>query len=103
MINVKTKKIILVGAGWAPFHNKLKKLCQEIADEKGLEFEEKIEDWMFLKRFGEKDELGGTDIPQIFVEYEGGEIVHVMTKVPLSAEGNPNYTEAKEIILSKIK
>ncbi len=100
---MKAKKIILVGANWAPFHNKLKKICEEIAKEKGINFEEKIEDWMFLKRFGEKDELGGTDIPQVFIEYKDGEIVHAITKVPLSDNGNPDYEQAKEIILSKIK
>lgn len=100
---MKVKKIILVGAKWAPFHEKMKKLCEKIAEEKNIEFEEKIEDWMFLKRYGEKDELGGTDIPQVFVEYENGEIEHLLTKVPLSSDGSPNYDAARDKIISKLE
>ena len=97
----KPKKIILVSAEWAPFHSKLRRICEDVASRNNLEFEEKIEDWMFLKKYGEKDELGGSDIPQVFLEYEDGSVKHVLTKVPLK-EGKPNFDEAKRMIESSI-
>jgi len=98
---VEPKKIILVSATWAPFHSKLKKICEEVASDNGLEFEEKLEDWIFLKKYGEKDELGGSDIPQIFVEYDDGSIKHVLTKVPLKS-GKPDFNEARETLKSRL-
>jgi len=98
----KAKKIIIVGASWAPFYSKLKKICKEIAEEKGLEFEEKIEDYMFLMKYGEKDELGGADIPQVFVEFDDGTIKHVLTKVPV-AGSTPDFEAAKKAILDAVE
>ncbi|HDJ89452.1 MAG TPA: hypothetical protein ENG40_02000 [Thermoprotei archaeon] len=95
------KKIILVSATWAPFHSKLRKICEELASDANLEFEEKLEDWIFLKKHGEKDELGGSDIPQVFIEYDDGSIKHILTKVPLK-DGKPDFEEAKEILKNRI-
>ena len=97
----KPKKIIIVGASWAPFYGKLKKICQEIAEEKGLEFEEKVEDYMFLMKYGEKAELGGADLPQVFVEFDDGTIRHVLTKVPV-AGNRPDFEAAREKILEAL-
>ncbi len=97
----KPKKIILVGANWASFHNKLKRICKEIADEKGLDFEEKIEDFVFLTKYGEKDELGGADIPQVFIEYDDGTIKHVLTKVPVVGS-QPDFEAARKVILKAL-
>lgn len=97
----RAKKLILVGAPWAAFNDKLKKLCQEVAAEKGLEFEEKIEDYIFLTKHGEKDELGGADIPQVFVELDDGTIKHVLTRVPIAGT-EPNFEEARKRILTAL-
>lgn len=97
----RAKKLILVGAPWAAFNDKLKKICQEVAAEKGLEFEEKVEDYVFLMKYGEKDELGGADIPQVFVEFEDGTVRHILTRVPVAGT-EPNFDEAKRKILAAI-
>lgn len=94
-------KIILVGASWAAFNDKLKKICQEIASEKGLEFEERNEDYLFLTKYGEKDELGGADIPQVFVQLEDGAVKHILTRVPVVGT-QPDFEEARKRILEAI-
>lgn len=93
----KPVKLIFVGASWANFNDKLKKICQEIAQAKGLEFEEREEDYVFLTKYGEKDELGGADIPQVFVAYEDGQVKHVLTKVPVAGT-QPDFELAKRKI-----
>ena len=98
----KPVKVILVGAKWAPFHGKLKRICERVASEAGVDFEERIEDWVFLTKYGEKDELGGADIPQVFVEYDDGTIVHVMTKVPLNEQNRPDFAKAEELLRAKL-
>lgn len=102
MTTTKARKIILVGAPWATFNDKLKKICQEVAAEKGLEFEERVEDYIFLMRYGEKDELGGADIPQVFVELEDGTVKHVLTRVPVRGV-EPDFEEARRRILAALE
>jgi hypothetical protein len=97
----KPVKIILVGAPWAAFNDKLKKICQEVASEKGLEFEERNEDYLFLMKYGEKDELGGADIPQVFIQLDDGTVKHILTKVPV-AGAQPDFEEARRRILEAI-
>ncbi|ABL77709.1 hypothetical protein [Thermofilum pendens] len=91
----KPVKVIYVGADWAPFNDKLKRLCQEFAASKGLAFEERNEDFVFLTKYGEKDELGGADIPQVFIGYDDGTVKHVLTKVPI-AGASPDFEEARK-------
>jgi hypothetical protein len=79
----KAVKLIFVGADWAPFNDKLKRICQEVASARNVGFEERSEDYVFLAKYGEKDELGGADVPQVFVELDDGTIRHVLTKVPI--------------------
>ncbi|MEM0377182.1 MAG: hypothetical protein QXI90_05365, partial [Thermofilum sp.] len=97
----RATKLILVGAPWAAFNDKLKKICQDIAAEKGIGFEEKVEDYIFLMKHGEKDELGGADIPQVFVEFDDGTIRHVLTRVPIAGT-EPDFEEAKKKILAAL-
>jgi len=56
---------------------------------------------MFLSKYGEKDELGGTDVPQVFVEEEG-QVAHILTKVPLDDRGKPNFEEARRRIAAAL-
>lgn len=99
----KPKKVVLVSAEWAPFHPKIRRICGEIARDKGLEFEERREDWVYLSRHGEKDELGGSDVPQVFIEYDDGTVVHALTKAPLTEEGKADFEEARRRILKMIE
>jgi len=91
----KPVKLIFVGAAWAPFNDKLKRICEEVATTRKVEFEEKNEDYMFLTKYGEKDELGGADLPQVFVQFDDGTIKHVLTKVPIAGT-SPDFETAKK-------
>jgi len=91
------KRLILVTTDWAPFSGKLRRICEEEAGKARVEFEVRKDDWTFLSKYGEKDELGGTDVPQVFVEEEG-RITHVLTKVPLDERGRPDFEEARRRI-----
>ena len=91
------KKLVVVTTDWAPFSSKLIRICKEEAEKAGVELEVRKDDWIYLKRHGELDELGGADVPQVFLEEEG-EVKHVLTKVPLSEEGKPDFEKAREIV-----
>lgn len=97
------KKVLLVTATWAPFDKKLRRLCKEVAEEVGAEFEVREEDWVFLTKYGEKAETGGADIPQTFVILEDGTVIHAFTKIPLDERGKPDPKRAREILLEKLK
>jgi len=93
------KKIIVVSASWEEASKYVKKAVEELAKEKGFEVEFKEEDYEFLDKYGVKNEYGGIDIPQVFIQDEKNEIKYVMSRVPLDEKGRPNFKEAKEIIL----
>lgn len=96
-----TRKLVLVTTDWAPFSDKVAKICEEEAAKAGVPFEIKKDDWVYLTRHGEVDELGGADVPQIFVESEG-RVVHVLTRVPLDASGKPDFEEARRRIANAL-
>ena len=98
----KVKKIIVVTAQWDPLSSRVLKIASKIAEKYGLDIDKKEEDWIFLKKYGEKDELGGADIPQVFIELEDGSIIHVLTKLPLTEEGKADEEKAEKIIEEKI-
>ncbi|MEM1550237.1 MAG: hypothetical protein QXO74_05820 [Candidatus Methanomethylicia archaeon] len=93
------KKIIVVLASWEEASKYVRKAVTELAKEKGFEVEFKEEDYDFLDKYGVKNEYGGIDIPQVFIQNEKNEIKYVMSRVPLDDRGGPNIKEAKEIIL----
>lgn len=95
---MKIKKIIAVVADWEQSSKYVKKLIEEISKEKNIEIEFKEEDWDFLVKYGEKDEFGGVDIPQVFVEFENGKIKFIMGRVPLNEEGKPDLEAGKKKI-----
>ncbi|RLF05641.1 MAG: hypothetical protein DRK00_03830 [Thermoprotei archaeon] len=92
-----TKKLVLVTTDWAPFSGKLARICEEEAIKAGAEFEVRKDDWVYLTKYGEVDELGGADVPQVFVEEEGV-VKHVLTRVPIDEKGKPNFEEARRRI-----
>ncbi len=98
----KIKKIIVVTAQWEPLSSRVLKIGSQIGEKCGLDIDKKAEDWSFLKKYGEKDELGGADIPQVFIELEDGSIIHVLTKLPLTEEGKADEEKAEKIIEEKI-
>jgi hypothetical protein len=91
------KKLVLVTTDWAPFSEKIAKLCEEEAARAGVPFEIRKDDWVYLTKHGELDELGGADVPQVFVE-TGGQVKHVLTRVPLDEQGKPDFERARQIV-----
>ncbi|RLF17705.1 MAG: hypothetical protein DRN06_03410 [Thermoprotei archaeon] len=99
----KALKIILVSADWEKTSSLARKACQEASKEMGIELEERKEDWDFLTQHGVKDEYGGVDIPQVFVELEGGIIKHVLTRIPLTPDGKPDVEAAVKTIVEAVR
>ena len=99
----KIKRLIVVTAEYDPLRKSILRIVKEIAETKNLELEVKEEDWVFLMKYGEKDELGGASIPQVFIEYEDGSIKHVLTRIPINEKGKADKAKAKEIILNAIE
>lgn len=99
----KVSKLIVVYTTWDPISKYVRRVCREVAKEEGIELDEREEDWEFLAKYGEKDEIAGVDIPQVLLQYDNGKIVHVMTRIPITDKGKPDIDKAKNIIKNAIK
>lgn len=99
----KPLKFILISADWEKSSFLARKAVEEASRQLGLRFEERKEDWEFLTMHGAKDEFGGVDIPQVFIEFEGGMVKHVMTRVPLNSEGKPDLEAAVKTLVEGVK
>ena len=99
---VKAVSIIMVTANWEKASGYVKKACKKVAEELGLELEERKEDYEFLEKYGIKNEFGGLDIPQVFIKYDNNEIKYVMSRVPLTDKGKPDINKAIKIIKEAI-
>jgi len=97
------KKLIVVTASYDPLRKRILRIVNNVASQKRLEVEVKEEDWIFLTKYGEKDELGGASIPQVFIEYDDGSIRHVLTRVPINERGKPDNEAAERIILDALE
>ncbi|AFH42312.1 hypothetical protein FFONT_0322 [Fervidicoccus fontis Kam940] len=99
----KPKKLILVSAEHHPYHKKWLQLSQEVAQTLGLDFELKLEDYVFAIEHGVTDELGMAGLPQLFVEMEDGRIAVVLSEVPLDSNYQPDFEKSKAEVIEKIK
>jgi hypothetical protein len=99
----KPRKLILVTAEHHPHHKLWLKLLDEIAKEKGLEKEIRIEDYVFLIEHGDTDELGMAWVPQLLVELDNGEIKLLLSRLPLDEKLQPSIEKAKEEIMKKLE
>ncbi|MEM0320997.1 MAG: hypothetical protein QW613_01190 [Thermoprotei archaeon] len=91
------KKIVLVTADWDNARKYVEPVCKGVAAELGVELEIRNEDYGFLVEYGEKDDFGGVEIPQVFV-VDGQKVIHVFTRIPLTAEGKPDIKSATEML-----
>ena len=99
----KPKKLILDTAEHHPHHKQWLKMTQAVAEELGLDFEVKYEDYEFAINHGFTDELGMAGLPQIMLELEDGNIVPLMNEIPLDAKYQPDFDKGKEELIKKIK
>lgn len=91
---MKVEAIIVVTADWEKGSQYAVQVCEAVSKAANVPLEVKKEDYDLLTSKGEKDEFGGVDIPQIFLRLEGGEIKHVMTRIPLNEKGMPDIEKA---------
>ncbi len=98
----KPRKLILVTAPHHPQHKLWLQLVDEIAKERNLEKEVRIEDYVLLVEHGDTDELGMAWLPQLLVELDNGEIKLLLSRLPLDENLQPSIELAKKEILRKL-
>jgi len=96
-------KLIAVIADWEKGSEYLVEASKAVCEKLGVELEIRKEDWDFLTQHGEKDEFGGVDIPQLFIQTASGEVRHVMTRTPLTLDGKPDIEAAKRKIIEALE
>ncbi|MGB9729638.1 MAG: hypothetical protein ACP5GU_01830 [Thermoprotei archaeon] len=94
----RAKKIVIVTADWEISSNYVKEAAKKASEKLNLPIEEKKEDWDYLVAHGSKDEFGGIEIPQLFIEFDDGTVVHVFNRVPLDENGKPDLEKAINMI-----
>ncbi len=101
---VSIKKLILVTAKFHPLHKVFTRITDILAERLNVEKEVKYEDYIFLAKYGEKDEFGMAGTPQLLVEFDDGRILPVLTQgnLPLTAALKPDIDKAIEQVISTI-
>jgi hypothetical protein len=90
---MKVEGIIVVTADWEKGSVYALRVCEAVSKSTNIPVEIKKEDYDLLINFGEKDEFGGVDIPQIFLKLEGGSMKHIMTRTPDNDKGMPDIEQ----------
>lgn len=96
------KKIVLVSAEHHPHHVKWLRLAEEVAKESGAHFEYRPEDYLYAIEHGRTDEFGMAGLPQLFAETEEGRVHLLLWEVPLNERLEPDFEEAKRIVLRRL-
>ncbi len=99
----KPRKLILVTAPHHPQHKLWVQLLEEIANEKGLDKEVRIEDYVLLVEHGDTDDLGMAWLPQLLVELDNGEIKLLLSRMPLDENLQPSLELAKKEVMKKLE
>lgn len=99
---MKVEGIIAVMADWERRSQYALQVCEAVSKATNIPLEVRKEDYDFLINYGEKDEFGGVDIPQIFIKLENGAIKHVMTKIPDNEKGMPDIEKGIKMLTESI-
>ena len=99
----KPRKLILVTAPHHPQHKLWVQLLEEVANEKGLDKEVRIEDYVLLVEHGDTDDLGMAWLPQLLVELDNGEIKLLLSRMPLDENLQPSLELAKKEVIKKLE
>ncbi len=99
---MKVEGIIAVTADWEKRSQYALQVCEAVSKATNIPLEVRKEDYDLLINYGEKDEFGGVDIPQIFLKLEGGVIKHVMTKMPDNEKGMPDIEKGIKLLTESI-
>ena len=93
----------MVTAPHHPQHKLWIQLLEEVANEKGLDKEIRIEDYVLLVEHGDTDDLGMAWLPQLLVELDNGEIKLLLSRMPLDENLQPSLELAKKEVLKKLE
>jgi len=83
----KVRKLIFVTSEGHPQHKYFAGIADELSKKLGVEVEVRKEDYVFLSKYGETDDLGLTWLPQLMAELEDGEVIKVLTQPALTPDG----------------
>ena len=100
---MKVEGIVIVTADWEKGSHYAVQVCEAVSKAKNIPLENKKEDYDILIGYGEKDEFGGVDIPQVFLKFNDGTMKHVMTRVPLNERGMPDIEKGIKILSEAIE
>ena len=85
------RKLVLVTSKGHPLHKYFTRIAEEVAKRIGAELEVREEDYIYLSKYGETDDLGLTWLPQLLAELDDGSVVKVLTQPVLDSRGKLDY------------
>lgn len=97
------RKLILVSAEHLPYHTQWLELTKDIAREVGVDYDVRLEDYVFAIEHGKTDEFGMAGLPQLFVETVDNRIYLLLSEIPLGENLELDFKLAKSEALRKIK
>lgn len=100
---VAVKKVVLVTAPHHPYDKFWRKIAESLSKELNAELEVKIEDYVYLVEYGDKDDLGMSWLPQILVELDDGRVQWVLSQIPLNDKLEPDEELAIGMMKEKLK
>ncbi|AFK50849.1 hypothetical protein TCELL_0424 [Thermogladius calderae 1633] len=95
------KKVVLVTAEHHPYHKLWVKLAERLSKDLNTSLDVKIEDYVYINEYGDKDEYGMAWLPQILAEYDDGTVKVLLSQLPLNQALQPDEEKAIEIMKSK--
>jgi hypothetical protein len=95
------KKIVLVTAEHHPYHKLWVRMAEKISKELNVPLDVKIEDYVYVNEYGDKDEFGMAWLPQILAELDDGSVRVLLSQLPLNQALQPDEEKALEIMKSK--
>jgi len=99
----KVKKLVLVTSKAHPLNKHFTKIARKLAEEFSTELEVREEDYMYLIKYGDTDELGMAWVPQLLAELDSGEVIKVLTQPNLNSQGNVNEDRDLQVSLENIR
>jgi len=96
-------RLVLVTSKDHPHHKLWLKLTEKAAEQLGLEYEVRYEDYLLLTEHGDTDELGMAWLPQLLGQESGGGFRVLLSRMPLNKALQPDLEEALRIVLDRAK
>ena len=99
----KVKKFVLVTSKTHPLNKHFTKLAKKLAEEFSAGLEIKEEDYMYLIKYGDTDELGMAWVPQLLAELDNGQVIKVLTQPNLDSQGNVDEEKDYQVSVERLK